>query len=172
MKCFRLQPLRMKYDFIDLDFLWHLQMISIFGFITSNSFINRNILHFPLQCCRENGYSRSLFTRAIESFKKFNSERILYPTLHKQRRMHPDIASWPNKIFYNNKMDLSPIVRMRRSPFKPYTVFQVNTIEDIEIEFVWQLLEFCFKIIKPNRCSYGIICGNPTSKDLIAEMIK
>lgn len=60
----------------------------------------------------------------------------------------------------------------RRTQFKPYTVFQVNTIEDIEIEFLKQLLEQCFKVNKQMKCTYGIICGDPSSQPQIEEMLK
>lgn len=124
------------------------------------------------QCCHDNGYSRSLFSRVIASYKQFDPKRSFYPTLYTQRRMLPDICSWPNKYFYDNKMEIVPIPRFKRSPFKPYTVFQVNTIEDIEIDFVRQLLEFCIRGIKEKRCSCGIICGHPESRDEIEAMIK
>ncbi|XP_031636106.1 uncharacterized protein LOC116348997 [Contarinia nasturtii] len=124
------------------------------------------------ECCRDNGYSRSLFTRVIASYKQLNSERILYPTLYEQHRMLPELSLWPNKFFYQNQMKMGSIARCARSPFHPYTVFQVNQIEDIEIDFLKQLLEFCLQYIEPKRCSYGIICGHPSSKDEIEAQIK
>ncbi|XP_055312579.1 uncharacterized protein LOC129574522 isoform X2 [Sitodiplosis mosellana] len=125
------------------------------------------------ECCHENGYSRSLFSRVIASYKIFDSKRILYPTLYKQRRMLPEICSWPNKYFYDSKMEIVPIVRPpKRSPFHSYTIFQVNTIEDIEVDFVRQLLEFSIRDIKGRRCSLGIICGHPDSRVEIETMIK
>ena len=89
---------------------------------------------------------------------QLNSERILYPTLCKQQRMLSEICTWPNKYFYeNSRMEIVPIVRPKRSPFRQYTVFQVNTIEDIEIEFVRQKLElFCERRIKEGGCSIDI----------------
>lgn len=56
--------------------------------------------------------------------------------------------------------------------FCPYTVIQVNTIEDIEVSFVRKLLEFCVKVRKPSECTYGIICGHPASKGELEDMIK
>lgn len=124
-----------------------------------------------LQCCRENGYSRSLFTRVIESYRKFDSKRTFFPTLDRQRRMHPEILSWPNNTFYGGKM--LPLEKSAKSTlFWPYTVFQMNTIEDNEVSFVHKLLEFCVEFIKPSSFSYGIICGHRSSKEQLEEMIK
>lgn len=124
-----------------------------------------------MQCCRENGYSRSLFTRVIESYRKFDLTRTFFPTLYRQRRMHREISLWPNNKFYHGKM-----IQLENPPedpmFWPYTVFQVNTVEDIEVTFMRQLLEFCVKFRKPTECSYGIICGHPKSKEELTEMIK
>lgn len=86
--------------------------------------------------------------------------------------MNVEIASWPNTYFYNKTMALAPIARPQRSPFKAYTVLQVNTIEDIEMEFVKQMLDFCMKQFEPRRCTCGIICGNPSSKEAIEQAIK
>lgn len=123
-----------------------------------------------MQCCRENGYSRSLFSRVIQSYEQFDPQKKFYPTLHQQRRMHQSISSWPNKYFYNNKMKSN--ARLRQCPFEPYTVFQVNTIEDIEIDFVKKLLDFCVKKSASRKCNYGIICGHPDSRNEIEAMLK
>lgn len=142
----------------------------------SNFHFSINIKYFEKinspQCCHENGYSRSLFSRVIASYKEFDSSRILYPTLYKQRRMLPEISKWPNQYFYRNEMEIVPIPRVKRSPYHSYTIFQVNTIEDIEVNFVQQLLEFSICAIKERRCTCGIICGHPKSRDEIEKMIK
>lgn len=86
--------------------------------------------------------------------------------------MHEAIFAWPNKYFYNNKMKMSQTPRVRVAPFEPYTVLQVNNIEDIEIEFLEKLLNFCVQKITAKQCSYGIICGHPNSKAEIETMLK
>lgn len=125
---------------------------------------------FLLQCCRENGYSRSLFSRIIESYKQYDPKRRYYYKLDQQCRQHQSICSWPNKYFYKNTMKTAQNVRVRVCPLEPYTVFQVNTIEDIEVDFVEKLLDCCVNRIKPYK--FGIICGHPASKDQIETMLK
>lgn len=100
-----------------------------------------------------------------------DEKRNLFPTLCKQRRMHSDIFSWSNKFFYKN--EIIPLAKQnRKTKFKPYTVFQVNTIEDVEIAFLKRLLELCFTEARHNDCKYGIICGDPNSQAPIEAMLK
>lgn len=86
--------------------------------------------------------------------------------------MLPDICLWPKKFFYENQMKVGPISRTKRSPFHPYTVFQVNQIEDIEITFLKHLLAFCMQKFDPKKLSCGVICGHPISKNEIESLIK
>lgn len=86
--------------------------------------------------------------------------------------MHQAIFHWPNKNFYKGSIKTeTPTSIIRGSPFEPYTVYQVNTIEDNEVDFMRRLLEFCTKIISPRNCSYGIVCGNPHSKNELEALI-
>lgn len=122
------------------------------------------------------GYSRSLFTRVIESYRSFDTERNFFPTLNQQYRMDPAICLWPNKQFYKNQLQIAKSQKKSHStgsiPFEPYTLYQVNTVEDIEVDFVRQLLQVCFNAIDPKRCTYGIICGHPSTKLELDAMIK
>lgn len=85
--------------------------------------------------------------------------------------MNAEISLWPNKFFYKNQM-IALSKQNRKTLFKPYTVFQVNTIEDIEIQFLKLLLQQCFEVNKHMKCTYGIICGDPSSRTQIEDMLK
>lgn len=94
--------------------------------------------------------------------------RSLLFTQTQQFRMHPEILQWSNDTFYSGRM-----LPLQNPPTNnamlPYTVI---TIVNREVEFLEKLLRFCQKLAKATTWSYGIICGNATSKIDFEKMIK
>lgn len=113
-----------------------------------------------------------MFSRVIASYDQFDSKKRFVYSLEQQHRMHESIYWWPNKYFYKNKMKKIRNARVRACTFTPYTVFQVNNIEDIEIDFMEKLLKYCVKQMHPRKFSYGIVCGHPDSKTEIETLLK
>lgn len=88
--------------------------------------------------------------------------------------MHKDILSWPNEAIYNGRIQLpkAPPTTKSRST-AAYSVFQVNTIEDIEIDFLAQYLKYYVSHIDRHRsASIGIICGHPATGEQLKDKIK
>lgn len=118
---------------------------------------------FYFQCCCDKGFSRSLFGRIVECIdEKIRGEKSAYPTLKLQYKMNNEIMMWPNKYFYKRTMIENNRPRIKKSPFAELTVFKVNTLEDIEEQFMKKLLNFMVNKDRgsPVSLSYGIICGN------------
>lgn len=87
--------------------------------------------------------------------------------------MHKDILQWPNKMFYNGQIQLAnnePATQSRSTA--AYSVFQVNTVEDKEIEFITQYLNLYVNRIDRGTRSIGIICGHPDTGEQLKDKIK
>lgn len=91
--------------------------------------------------------------------------------LTEQHRMHGDILSWPNQAFYQNQIQPNSRKPSKSSAIAAYTVFQVNTIEDIEMEFVTKFLKLYTEKIDRSKSSIGIICGHPATAHQLQEQI-
>lgn len=81
---------------------------------------------------------------------------------------------WPNKYFYKKTMTVNTHPRIKKSPFAELTVFKVNTLEDIEEQFMRKLLNFMVNKDrgKPDSLSYGIICGNSKAHESLNTLVK
>lgn len=97
-----------------------------------------------------------------------------YPTLKLQYKMNNEIMKWPNKYFYKGTMIENKQPRIKKSPFAELTVFKVNTLEDIEEQFMKKLLNFMVNKDRssPESLSYGIICGNSKAHESLNTLVK
>lgn len=88
--------------------------------------------------------------------------------------MNNEIMMWPNKYFYKKAMTENQGPRIKKSPFAALTVFKVNTLEDIEEQFVKKLLNFMVNKDRgsPECLSYGIICGNSKANASLNKLVK
>ncbi len=64
----------------------------------------------------------SLFERLIRTERKAG-RRQFTGMLRKQGRMHPDIAEFPNRMFYNNQLDIVPLPHQLEAPTTPRVFF-------------------------------------------------
>jgi superfamily I DNA and/or RNA helicase len=64
----------------------------------------------------------SLFERLIRTERKAG-RRQFTGMLRKQGRMHPDIAEFPNSMFYNNQLDIVPLPHQLEAPTTPRVIF-------------------------------------------------
>ncbi len=64
----------------------------------------------------------SLFERLIRTERKAG-RRQFTGMLRKQGRMHPDIAEFPNRMFYNNQLDIVPLPHQLEAPTTPRVIF-------------------------------------------------
>ena len=64
----------------------------------------------------------SLFERLIRTERKAG-RRQFTGMLRKQGRMHPDIAEFPNRMFYNNQLDIVPLPHQLEVPTTPRVFF-------------------------------------------------
>ena len=64
----------------------------------------------------------SLFERLIRTEHKAG-RRQFTGMLRKQGRMHPDIAEFPNRMFYNNQLDIVPLPHQLEAPTTPRVFF-------------------------------------------------
>lgn len=105
-------------------------------------------------------------------YKVDKTSQGLYTKLNTQHRMHEQIFAWPREAIYKGNSSVQPNKANQFNSISPYTVLQVNTIEDIEIDFLKQLLEMCVQRASPKKFSYGIICGNSETRIQLNEMFK
>lgn len=92
--------------------------------------------------------------------------------LHVQTRMRGDICKWINHRFYGDQLKTKQSVLISNSPFKAYTVFQANTVA--EVDFMRKFLDFCMEIEKEqdNDNSYGIVCGNEETRKKLNDIVR
>ena len=64
----------------------------------------------------------SLFERLIRTERKAG-RRQFTGMLRKQGRMHPDIAEFPNRMFYNNQLDIVPLPHQLEASTTPRVIF-------------------------------------------------
>lgn len=64
----------------------------------------------------------SLFERLIRTEHKAGRHQFT-GMLRKQGRMHPDIAEFPNRMFYNNQLDIVPLPHQLEAPTTPWVFF-------------------------------------------------
>jgi superfamily I DNA and/or RNA helicase len=64
----------------------------------------------------------SLFERLIRTEHKAG-RRQFTGMLRKQGRMHPDIAEFPNRMFYNNQLDIVPLPHQLEASTTPRVIF-------------------------------------------------
>lgn len=95
--------------------------------------------------------------------------------------MHPEICHFPNKYFYNNRLESA---QNTRESFKlePYTVFSLNfkqSNQDAvnyhnsgEAKFIVDLLKVLIKLACPKMFSYGIITPYAKQKAEIQNHLK
>lgn len=123
--------------------------------------------------CRDNGFARSLFGRFIENcdIKGKAEKKTFYPSLKTVYRMSKPILEWPNKIFYDMQLTVKSTPHIKKSTFPAYTVFQMNVIDNIELNFLKDLLKVCTKAVPATKVPYGIICGSPKTHELLNPMI-
>lgn len=83
--------------------------------------------------------------------------------------MHDDILHWPNREFYNGQIRANVRNPRKSNRAAAYTVFQVNTVEDIEVEFLTNFLKLYTEKIDRSKSSIGIICGHPATGRQLKE---
>ena len=64
----------------------------------------------------------SLFERLIRTERKAGRQQFT-GLLRKQGRMHPDIAEFPNRMFYNNQLDIVPLPHQLEASTTPRVIF-------------------------------------------------
>tara|TARA_Y100000741_G_scaffold185452_1_gene140914 strand:+ start:4940 stop:6868 length:1929 start_codon:yes stop_codon:yes gene_type:complete len=86
------------------------------------------------------GHDRSLMQRIVEA-------RYPYQMLEVQRRMHPEIVSFPNQKFYDNKLQTEYCNAEHFEKLKPYYLFNVKgKCEEVNTSFINEMeAEFCVK---------------------------
>lgn len=89
-----------------------------------------------------------------------------------QYRMNESIFSWPNQTIYNSLVETSPSKTISSWSPAAYTVFQLNTIDDEEIEFLCSFLKLFTNKIDKKKSSIGIICGHSATVDQLRQMIR
>ena len=64
----------------------------------------------------------SLFERLIRTERKAGRQQFT-GLLRKQGRMHPDIAEFPNRMFYGGQLDIVPLPHQLEAPTTPRVIF-------------------------------------------------
>lgn len=132
----------------------------------------------------QHGLDKSLFSRMFHNFEaNDSSNRVSFPVqmLCDQYRMKPEICDYPNRTFYNGKLNSFPKCFNPIQPqICPYLVFNLShTSSDRsdyvninEVHLLCKILETLKMHIKSN-CPYsiGIITPYKAQKELIIKLI-
>lgn len=132
---------------------------------------------------RENGLAQPLFSRMIASHE--NDPRSLYPVLNVQYRMHPEILSWPNEVFYDKAVYSAAAIvgNVDEFPLKPYVVFDIEEDSEVDVglkpdyfddeaNFAVKCLNILTRYADQTQYSYGIVTAYMDSKRLIDEKFR
>ena len=96
----------------------HKQLPAVVQQSEKESRVDNSMLNaIQLDDCRH-----SLFERLIRTERKAG-RRQFTGMLRKQGRMHPDIAEFPNRMFYNNQLDIVPLPHQLEAPTTPRVIF-------------------------------------------------
>ncbi|XP_055889622.1 uncharacterized protein LOC106078025 [Biomphalaria glabrata] len=133
--------------------------------------------------------SRSLFERLNLCFEKFHenpSQSSPIMMLTRQYRMHPEILSLPNNLFYDGKLETDEVVYKRNSLLAPYLVFDIeegqesnnsrsiyNVPEAVCIARLCSLIMKTLKLKRETLCRcVGVICPYSEQKQAIVEQLR
>ncbi|KAK0053500.1 helicase senataxin [Biomphalaria pfeifferi] len=133
--------------------------------------------------------SRSLFERLNLCFEKFHenpSQSSPIMMLTRQYRMHPEILSLPNNLFYDGKLETDEVVYKRNSLLAPYLVFDIeegqestnsrsicNVPEAVCIARLCSLIMKTLKLKRETLCRcLGVICPYSEQKQAIVEQLR
>lgn len=122
---------------------------------------------------------RSLFTRLFDST---SDNKLNKYSLTTQYRMHPEICSFPNKYFYENRLKCAEETNCDSFKLEPYTVISldfkqsnqdaVNYHNSGEAQFIVDLLKVLEKLASPLNFSYGLITPYAKQKAEIQQYLK
>ena len=74
---------------------------------------------------KDYGLGKSLFARLQSCFEDAVRNPVLF--LDTQYRMHPDICLWPNRYFYNGRLQSAPnMAEQRGCPLVPYCILSLD----------------------------------------------
>nr|XP_014284930.1 titin homolog isoform X2 [Halyomorpha halys] len=79
------------------------------------------------QTAKKLGLCQSLFARLYKVWNGIPSAPVYMLTA--QHRMHPEIAKFPSKAFYNGQLTTPPFLAIKRS-FKPYAIIKHTLVQD------------------------------------------
>ncbi|MDR2064779.1 MAG: AAA family ATPase [Prevotellaceae bacterium] len=120
----------------------------------------------------------SLFER-LYNLHKDSKESLVWGMLHKQGRMHPDIASFPNEYFYDGLLETVPLnhqtteldyknydtnnpfhklIATKRIAFIPsekYKDDKINKVNTYEAKIVKELVRHIFELYKTNNIPFS-----------------
>ncbi|CAG9761525.1 unnamed protein product [Ceutorhynchus assimilis] len=128
------------------------------------------------------GFGESLFSRLVNNFEKARESPIQMLTT--QYRMHPEICSFPNRKFYQGKLQSQPNPKNKLPDIiKPYLVFnctnQVSQDDSDytnpeEMRLIKKLLATIIQVVNNKKLKYsvGIITPYNAQKSLIHDNLK
>lgn len=121
----------------------------------------------------------SLFER-LYSLHKANKKSLVWGMLHKQGRMHPDIALFPNYSFYNSKLEPVPTIhqssgldyksfddnnpfqkllaskRLAFIPSEKHKADKTNKTNTYEAKIARELVKNIFELYKTNNLKFSV----------------
>lgn len=86
-----------------------------------------NNFHGCFQTAKKFGLCQSLFSRLYKVWNGLPSSPVYMLTA--QHRMHPEIAKFPSKAFYNGQLTTPSFLAIKR-PFKPYAIITHTLTQD------------------------------------------